>query len=512
MKKFKRIISIIMIAALIAGVAVVSTLNAGAAATGAGLAEWALNAYYSGWTYVWGGASPGAVDCSGLIYSYCGGNRTSMLADAQANGRDWGYVSSGIPRVHGLGLSRPGHVGVYIGDGMEVDARGTGYNMCYEAVGGSWSCWFKLTAVSYPTNGWEQFNGNSYYYENGEYIVNTSRTIDGVTYYFDSTGKSSSQGSAASVSDGGSSDNSSSAASVKADDNGPLKNGSQGERVEKLQARLQELGYYNGLVDGDFGDLTEKAFKLFQKQAGLYVDGIAGSDADYLYSDDAPVYSAEKNDAAAEDKSDDLAETGAVEDASEDETEDGEDDVQNDEMCYQNGDYGDEIVPIQQRLIDLGYLDDEADGGYGSNTETAVKDFQNANGLVASGVVDQTTYDALFSDSAIKNPRAKAEKADDDKSDEEKTEEPTAAKRIAAVASTTSSTEVEKNNSALSAKAVAGVTNSISVRKTAASTNLEFILWLAIMIIVMLIAFTIVYAVEKRKARVAAARARRRFQ
>ncbi|MBR1534808.1 MAG: C40 family peptidase, partial [Ruminococcus sp.] len=176
MKTFKKVISIIMIAALVASVFVISTVSSGAACTGAGLAEWALNAYYDGWSYVWGGSEPGAVDCSGLIYSYCGGNRTSMLDDAKANGRDWGYVSSGIPRVHGLGLSRPGHVGVYIADGMEVDARGSDYGVCYEAIGGynNWDCWFKLTAVSYPDNGWEEFNGNSYYYENGEYIVNTS--------------------------------------------------------------------------------------------------------------------------------------------------------------------------------------------------------------------------------------------------------------------------------------------------------------------------------------------------
>ena len=42
----------------------------GAKGTGAGLAEWALNAYNSGWSYVYGGSTPGAVDCSGLIYSY----------------------------------------------------------------------------------------------------------------------------------------------------------------------------------------------------------------------------------------------------------------------------------------------------------------------------------------------------------------------------------------------------------------------------------------------------------
>ena len=241
-----------MIAAVIASVIVVSTVSSGATATGVGLASWAMRAYNEGWSYVWGGASVGAVDCSGLIYSYCGGNRTSMLADAQANGRAWGYVSNGIPRVHGLGLSRPGHVGVYVGNGMEVDARGTGYGVCYQAVGSSWNCWFKLTAVSYPTTGWQKFNGNSYYYENGEYIVNTTRTIDGVTYSFSSSGAATSLGSSSS------SDNSSSSSSAVVQDNGPLKKGSQGDKVIKLQTRLKELGYYNGVVDGDFGEREDR--------------------------------------------------------------------------------------------------------------------------------------------------------------------------------------------------------------------------------------------------------------
>ena len=186
MKKFKKIISIIMIAAVIASVAVVSTVSTSASGTGAGLAEWALKAYNEGWSYVWGGDTPGAVDCSGLITSYCGGNRTTMLDDAKANGRDWGYVSNGIPNVHGLGLSRPNHVGVYIADNMEVDARGSDYGVCYDEIGGwnNWTCWFKLTAITYTYSGWEEFNGDSYYYENGEYITNTSRTIDGVTYVF----------------------------------------------------------------------------------------------------------------------------------------------------------------------------------------------------------------------------------------------------------------------------------------------------------------------------------------
>ena len=74
-KKFKKIISIIMVAAVIASVVVVGTVSSSASGTGVGLAEWALNAYYSNWSYVYGGSTPGAVDCSGLIYSYAGGYR-----------------------------------------------------------------------------------------------------------------------------------------------------------------------------------------------------------------------------------------------------------------------------------------------------------------------------------------------------------------------------------------------------------------------------------------------------
>ena len=166
MNRMKKVLAVTLSAATIGSVAVAGTgMSAGASGTGAGLAEYALNAYYEGWSYVWGGAEPGAVDCSGLIWSYCGGDRISMLSDAQANGRDWGYVSDGIPRVHGLGLSRPNHVGVYIEDGMEVDARGSDYGVCYQQIGengyNNWDCWFKLTAVDYPTEGWENFNGNT---------------------------------------------------------------------------------------------------------------------------------------------------------------------------------------------------------------------------------------------------------------------------------------------------------------------------------------------------------------
>lgn len=54
------------------------------------------------------------------------------------------------------------------------------------------------------------------------------------------------------------------------------KKGSSGETVRKIQTKLQEWGYYNGVVDGVYGSGTEKAVKYFQEKNGLTVDGKAG--------------------------------------------------------------------------------------------------------------------------------------------------------------------------------------------------------------------------------------------
>ena len=60
------------------------------------------------------------------------------------------------------------------------------------------------------------------------------------------------------------------------------KYGSTGDEVKKVQKKLKELGYYNGSVDGIFGQNTQSAVKKFQKNVGLTADGIVGS-ATLLY-------------------------------------------------------------------------------------------------------------------------------------------------------------------------------------------------------------------------------------
>jgi len=490
MKSIKRILSITIIIALLACICVMSTVSSSASGTGAGLAEWSLNAYYSGWSYVYGGATPGAVDCSGLIYSYAGGQRTG---NAQLNNSSYtGSISGGIPRIHGLGLWKPGHVGVYVGDGMAVDARGSQYGVCYESVyTHGWTTYFKVPGVSYPTNGWVKFNGSKYYYENGQYLANTTKTIDGVSYTFSSSGKCSSNGA---VSEDAS--NSSSSSDTATTQSSSLKKGSSGEKVEKLQKRLSELGYYNGPIDGHFGDGTEEAFMLFQETCGLYVDGIAGNDVNYLYADDAPAY--EEPTLEIENKKDDeeLAQTAAENNDDEDKEEKEEETP----ASFSKGDYHEEIIKIQDRLISLSYYDGVADGSFGTMTEKAIKDFQGANGITQSGVADEFTLEMLFSNLAVEKTITDEPTEELEVVDSEIPESALNAKPLVEKATEEAvATEVAVETNKLSEKALAGISSTMSFESDANGNNFQFIFWLAVMIIVMSITFAVVHAVEKKK-------------
>ena len=57
-----------------------------------------------------------------------------------------------------------------------------------------------------------------------------------------------------------------------------LKKGMTGKDVMILQARLNELGYNCGTVDGKFGNKTEEQVKKFQRDNGLNDDGIVGEE------------------------------------------------------------------------------------------------------------------------------------------------------------------------------------------------------------------------------------------
>jgi predicted dienelactone hydrolase len=57
---------------------------------------------------------------------------------------------------------------------------------------------------------------------------------------------------------------------------GMLSNGSKGQDVVTLQEKLNELGFYGGGNDGDFGPRTQQAVESFQASKGLTADGVVG--------------------------------------------------------------------------------------------------------------------------------------------------------------------------------------------------------------------------------------------
>jgi len=153
-----------------------------------------------------------------------------------------------------------------------------------------------------------------------------------------------------------------------------LKFGSQGSQVSQAQARLTQLGYYQGEFDGMFGYSTYLAVKGFQANNGLVVDGVIGDlTAAKLYSSGA------------------INKAGAV---------DGS--AYHLRIAY--GDAGSTVSLVQGLLRNLNYYTGVVDGGFGYSTYLAVRDFQDLNGLSVDGVVGPLTWALLQSPAAIPKP------------------------------------------------------------------------------------------------------------
>lgn len=54
--------------------------------------------------------------------------------------------------------------------------------------------------------------------------------------------------------------------------------GDQSDQVEELQRKLQHIGYYQGQVDGYYGETLEAAVREFQRASGHEEDGRAGAE------------------------------------------------------------------------------------------------------------------------------------------------------------------------------------------------------------------------------------------
>lgn len=165
-------------------------------------------------------------DCVGLIKFFVWGNTDKLggynsATDISANDSYSKATAKGsigsIPETTGVCVRFDGHIGVYIGGGYVVEAKGVDYGVVKTKLSeGRWTHWMQYPGVEYS-------------------VAPVAKPT--------------------------------------------LRKGSKGSDVKILQQRLLVLGYklpkYG--ADSDFGSETDATVRAFQKANGLVVDGIVGS-------------------------------------------------------------------------------------------------------------------------------------------------------------------------------------------------------------------------------------------
>ncbi|MEG0767765.1 MAG: peptidoglycan-binding protein, partial [Clostridia bacterium] len=136
-----------------------------------------------------------------------------------------------------------------------------------------------------------------------------------------------------------------------------LKEGMNGSDVVRLQQKLSSLGYLATTPDGYYGAQTVSAVRAFQQNNALSVDGVAGSGTQKR------LFSGKANAATgpAMGNATPMPQTG--------------------NGTLREGDIGDAVYRLQERLYDLGYYTGRIDGAYGSAVTGAVRQFQRKHGL-----------------------------------------------------------------------------------------------------------------------------------
>ena len=124
------------------------------------------------------------------------------------------------------------------------------------------------------------------------------------------------------------------------------------ERIRAAQQNLKDLGFLEGKADGVAGKKTAAAVSAFQAQYGLTQTGILDEFTLAAIRNAAPT----------------------------------------------------SVKDVQQRLIDLGYLRDTADGKWGGKSKAAMKLFQQLHDLQATGTADAASVERLFQEDATAMP------------------------------------------------------------------------------------------------------------
>jgi peptidoglycan hydrolase-like protein with peptidoglycan-binding domain len=160
-----------------------------------------------------------------------------------------------------------------------------------------------------------------------------------------------------------------------------IQQGASGSEITVIQERLRQLGYFNQSPTGNFGSVTRNAVIQFQRQNGLNPDGVIGSQTiNLLFSASARPTQFLSNGIPAttsiEGDRNQLVTSRRINE-------------------LRRGDRGPQVRLLQERLTDKGFYPGLIDGIYGTQTQSAVKQFQQENNFFADGVASSATLTAL---------------------------------------------------------------------------------------------------------------------
>lgn len=148
-----------------------------------------------------------------------------------------------------------------------------------------------------------------------------------------------------------------------------------GKQILEIEQKLYALGYHDENCDAQIDDGTRKSLISFQTANGLEPTG---------EPDNATIALLESGECVT--CHDYLS--GLVGKYAE-------------LPILQSGSAGESVSQIQRKLKDLGYFSGSCDGVFGTETMTAVRRFQMANGMEQSGMADRSTQMRLLEDKAI---------------------------------------------------------------------------------------------------------------
>lgn len=195
-----------------------------------------------------------------------------------------------------------------------------------------------------------------------------------------------------------------------------LRRDSTGNAVRKLQEDLHELDFYDGVISGKYGGLTQEAVRLFQKKHGLDADGIAG-----------PKTLKKIASLMGESTESEIPAIGSILSPA----------LQTGTITLRHGMQGDAVEKLQEDLDELDYYTGSVTGKYGNLTKEAVRLFQRDYDLTSDGIAGPKTLAKI---------RSVLSGVEESETDEEEKEESVNAGTTVTVKPSVSLDEVSKLN------------------------------------------------------------------